>query len=556
MQVREAGASKFEGGPTWRVDADAHLPVPARLRARSLARVRPALGGHAARLVALAVLLGVFYALGALVPFWYLSSPADGAAFFPPAGLTLAIILLTPRRTWPLWLVVIATTEVTVDLTHREGVALALGFALANTIEPVVGVHLLLKGGRTWARQWSNHRSALLRYVLFAIAAAPLVGAAIGTITSVLFRDPSNWWTTFGNWWLGDALGVLIVATPILAWARRSRYESSPSLRILAVMVPVAISITIIPAMIWRQPVVYALLPVLVWAAFTGGTRAVSVVGVGIAAAVDWVAITGRANRLLAPAPPHRELVFLQIFLALTILTGMTLAVEIAERRRTEALARRADAERTRSEQATVKIAEAERRSITQDTHDIVGHGLNVMLLQVGAARRVFDSDPSLARELLDSSEMIGRRACKDLDIALAMTTASPDLQSGRGIQNLPELVDAMRSTSMRVDLVTEGERPELSTLVDWSAYRIVQEALTNVAKHAPGASVTVTVRYGDEEVWLSVVDDGSAESPAARGGEGRGIIGMRERVAALGGELEVGPAEPHGFAVSARLPL
>jgi signal transduction histidine kinase len=556
MQVTEVGASNFEGGQPWPAGADGRLRPATPPGAPWLARVRAADGRRVARLAGLAVLLGVFYALGALLPFWYLQSPADGAAFFPPAGLSLAIFLLTPRRTWPIWLVVIATAEITVDLTHHEGVAMALGFALANTVEPVVGTQLLLKGGRTWARQWSNHRAALLRYVLFAIVAAPLVGAAIGATTSALSPGASNWWTTFGNWWLGDALGVLIIATPILAWSRRSRYESSPPLGILALMVVVAVSITIVPAMIWRQPVVYALLPVLVWAAFTGGTRAVSVVGVGIAAAVDWVTITGRAGRLLAPAPPHRELVFLQIFLALTILTGMTLAVEIAERRRTEAVARRADTERARSEQATVKIAEAERRGITQDTHDIVGHGLNVMLLQVGAARRVFDSDPALARELLDSSEMIGRRACKDLDIALAMTTASPDLQPGRGLENLPELVDAVRNASMRVELVTAGDRPEISTLVDWSAYRIVQEALTNVAKHAPGASVVVTVHYRQEEVWLSVVDDGWAESPTARNGEGRGIIGMRERAVALGGELEVGPVEPRGFAVRARLPL
>jgi len=139
--------------------------------------------------------------------------------------------------------------------------------------------------------------------------------------------------------------------------------------------------------------------------------------------------------------------------------------------------------------------------------------------------------------------------------VALAMTMASPDLQPGRGLENLPELVVAMRNASMRVDLVTIGDGPEISTLVDWSAYRIVQEALTNVAKHAPGAAVTVTVRYGDQEVWLSVVDDG-AESPSTRSGEGRGIIGMRERAVALGGELEIGPVEPRGFAVSARLPL
>jgi len=555
MQVSEVGASKLGRQGSWGVAGEGALPAPTgRDRALRVPLSR-AQRRQVAVLAGLAAGLGLLYALGALVPFWYLDRPADGAAFFPPAGLTLAILLLTPRRTWPLWLLVVATAEVTVDLTHEQGVAMALGFALANTLEPLVGAHLLQRGRRGW---WSDHRAALRRFVLFAIVVAPLVGATVGATSSVLFGGSSTrWWTIAGNWWLGDALGVLIVATPILAWSRRSRYESSPPLGILAVMVAAAISITIVPAVIWRQPVVYAVLPILVWAAFTGGTRAVSTVGVGIAAAVDWAAITGRADRLMAPGPHHRPLVSLQIFLALTLLTGMTLATEIAERRRGEQMARRADAERARSEEATVKIAEAERRSITQDTHDIVGHGLNVMLLQVGAARRLFDSDPGLARELLDSSEMIGRRACKDLDIALAMSTASPDLQPGRGLQNLPELVDAMRSTSMRVQLVTEGEHQEISTLVDWSAYRIVQEALTNVAKHAPGAAVTVTVRYDEDNVWLSVVDDGwSSPSATERRGEGRGIIGMHERAAVMGGELEAGPVKPRGFAVRARLPL
>jgi len=297
-------------------------------------------------------------------------------------------------------------------------------------------------------------------------------------------------------------------------------------------------------------------LPGLVWAAFVGGTRAVTAVGAAAALAADWVAITGRTGRLVASQHRPAQLEFLQLFLGVTFLAGLVLAAEIAERRRSELLALDVQRQLERSEEAAVKLAEAERQSIVGDTHDIVGHGLNAMLLQLGAARRVLEDDPALARELLESTEAIGRTACEDLDIALALVGNEQAEPSGQGLRQLPELVTVLRRAGLPVELRVEGERGPISTLVDWSAYRIVREALTNVLKHAPGASTTVTVRFGDDTVHVSVVDDGRGTRQDDRSVRaGRGIIGMRERATAVDGTLDVGPNPAGGFTVAATLP-
>jgi len=127
------------------------------------------------------------------------------------------------------------------------------------------------------------------------------------------------------------------------------------------------------------------------------------------------------------------------------------------------------------------------------------------------------------------------------------------------GLSSLPTLVDVMRRAGMSVDLVVDGNgQRTVATLVDWSAYRIIQEALTNAAKYAPGACTQVEVRYEADAVLISVVDDGAGVVPgwAVTPGSGRGLIGMRERVAVLGGDIQIGPNGGTGFAVRARLPV
>jgi signal transduction histidine kinase len=507
--------------------------------------------------LAVAAGLGALYALGAWVPWWY-QSPAGGAsAFWPPAGLTVAALVVTPRRTWPLWLVFFGAAEFGVDVAHHESVALALSSAFANTAEPLVGALLITE----FVGYSAGYRARTVAFAIFGVVVGPLVGATIGATTDVLIEArPPGWWTIAWTWWLGDALGVVVVGSVVLTWAHWSFYRRRVPLTSVPVIAALSVGtagVVVVTAVVWHNPAVLAALPVLVWAAFAGGPLAVTAIGAAVAGATDWAALTGRSTELLASASRLDELALLQAYLGVTLLTVLVLAAEVAERRRGEHQAHRSELARVKSEEATIKIAEAERRSIAQDTHDLVGHGVNVMLLQVGAARRVLDSDPALARELLASVEEIGRNACHDLEVALtAIGGQGTPLEPGRGLADLPELVEALRTAGLRIELHVEGERGQLSKLLDWSAYRIVQEALTNVVEHARASVVTVTVRYDDHEVRVSIIDeDGMGQSGNRPYKEGRGIIGMRERALALGGTLDARPIPTGGFCVVVQLP-
>jgi signal transduction histidine kinase len=474
-----------------------------------------------------------------------------GAAFFPAAGLALSVLVLTARRTWPLWLAAIAAAHIAVYLWHGKPVVPTLGYALADMAEPVAGALLLAAA----LRRRRGPRAALVSFTLFPVLLAPVLGAVIGATSNVVIGPGKRtWWSAASTWWVADALGVLVVGSVILAWSRPPAPEDKGSLIAVVAVAALGAAAIVATGVFWHYPLVYIVLPCLVWAAFFGGARAVTAVGAAAAFAADWVAITGRAGRLVGSSRSTEQLKVLQLFLGVTFLTGLVLAVEIAERRRSEHRTLEAQRQLAMSEEAALKLAESERASIVRDTHDIVGHGLNAMLLQLGAARRVFDTDPAMARDLVASTEAIGRAACDDLDVALALVGTGPGA-AGKGLEQLPELVSVLRRAGLSVDFGVEGTRVEVPTLVDWSAYCIAQEALTNVLKHAPDAHAKVTVRFDDHALHLSIVDDGGANGGHCQFAAGRGIIGMRERAAAVGGTLAVGPNGGPGFTVTSTLP-
>jgi signal transduction histidine kinase len=518
------------------------------------------------QVASLAAVVGGLYALGALLPFWYLTGEM-GAAFFPAAGVTFAVLALTDRRLWPIWLAAVFVAEFTVDVTHGIRSSMAVGFALANTLEPLVGVSTV-----RWLmpRHGRSLRGGLYSFVAGGAGAGPFVGAFVGAATIAIYT-PANPLSVFGNWWLGDALGVIVVATPILAWARGSRYEQqAPIVEIVALSV-LAVAVLVVPGVVWQRPMLYLVLPLLMWAALRGGTRAASTVGFVAAMATAWVTVTGRADQILLPGAQSQNLLFVQLYLGATLLSALVLCIEIARRRRAEIILRstesdriRAESDRIRAELLAATAAGNERHRIARETHDIIGHALNVILLQAGAARRFLGTDPERSRELLESLEATGREAFGALDIALGISEPSP-LQPEQGLEAVPDLVQTMRNAGLEIELEWSGPSCNRSTLVEWSAYRILQEALTNVVKHAPSATVTVQIRTAPEALELSVVSRDGTNGNGANGngtngnganGErhGRGLIGKRERVAELGGEIDAGP-ESGGFAVHVRLP-
>jgi signal transduction histidine kinase len=231
---------------------------------------------------------------------------------------------------------------------------------------------------------------------------------------------------------------------------------------------------------------------------------------------------------------------------------GLGVAVAVQARRTADAASVRAE---IREQQAREAIME-ERVRIARELHDMVAHSVTVMVIQAGVVRRRLDAGLDVDHDLLRSIESSGREAVGELRRTLGLLRGedSETAQPPAGLDRLDELIAQVREAGLRVTLRREGEPVPVPPAVDLSAYRIVQEALTNVLKHAGPERVTVTLGYQPDGLRLSVVNDGRPVPPSAPGGQG--LIGMRERAVLFGGELTAGPRAEGGFAITARLPL
>jgi signal transduction histidine kinase len=226
----------------------------------------------------------------------------------------------------------------------------------------------------------------------------------------------------------------------------------------------------------------------------------------------------------------------------------------------TRVQAREAAIEEEQQERARVAVAE-ERARIARELHDVISHNVSVMVLQAAAGADVFATHPERSREALGSIEAAGREALAELRRLLTVVDAPGDeggaLAPPAGLTRLPELVERVRATGLDVSVTVTGDERELPAGIDFSAYRIVQEALTNTLKHGHAATARVDLRFGAHVLEVEIVDDGTAAAQAnARTGRGHGLIGMRERAAVFGGELQAGPRSGGGFAVRVSIPL
>ena len=208
-------------------------------------------------------------------------------------------------------------------------------------------------------------------------------------------------------------------------------------------------------------------------------------------------------------------------------------------------------------EAAIKDAADGERRRIARELHDVIAHSVGVMVVQAGAARHVMAEKPDAAQESLLAVENSGHEAMAELRRMLGVLTENgeePSLAPQPGIEKLETLVARVREAGLPVSLRVEGAPHRLPPGVDVAAYRIVQEALTNALKYAGGAKTEAVVSFSDDAVDISVVDEGKTQAPAD--GIGRGLTGMRERVALFGGTIDAGRREEGGYAVRAHLPI
>jgi signal transduction histidine kinase len=247
---------------------------------------------------------------------------------------------------------------------------------------------------------------------------------------------------------------------------------------------------------------------------------------------------------------------------ALALLCGLLVLLGAAEL--TRARSQRAAALRRSRQEQLQRQAGEERMRIARDLHDVVAHNISVINVQANTALHLMDRQPERARDALSTINEVSKQALVELRSVLGVLRGvdeSAPRAPSPGLARLGELVESAAATGLTVGVEEDGPRVRLPANVDVAAYRIVQEALTNSARHSGSASATVRVRYGERDVVIEVADGGSgraggAQSPAAANGAGRGIAGMTERARALGGTLNAGHRAGGGFLVLARLPL
>jgi signal transduction histidine kinase len=382
----------------------------------------------------------------------------------------------------------------------------------------------------------------LRRPWLVDLAVAAVFGAfaVFGTVQSV--QEGSNGQRRLD--WL--AWGLLAAAS--VALAARRRWPAAVLL-VTAAAVAVSVALRYPTGPIWLTPLL------ALYSAAAAGRRALALLAAGGLAAVlvAWM--------LLAPDPgTPAEVGVSLLMVALALAMG-----EVTRGRRdylAEAERRAVEAERTREETAR-RRANEERLRLARDLHDVTAHTIAVIAIQAGVADEALDrcqGCPEQAREAVRAIRASSREAMAELK-ATVTTLREGAAPRGPlpGLDQLDELVAMAAGAGVRVELTVTGASRPLPPPVDLTAYRIVQESLTNVLRHARATRVTVRVRYQPDAVEVEVDDDGrgSGRSPAgAASAAGHGLAVMAERAAAVGGRLQAGPNPARGFRVHARLPL
>ncbi|HZD75221.1 MAG TPA: sensor histidine kinase [Actinomycetota bacterium] len=288
-------------------------------------------------------------------------------------------------------------------------------------------------------------------------------------------------------------------------------------------------------------------LAVAFWTILTAGRR----LSAWIVAAVGYVSYFGLAFLVgWGPPPTVAQAVGVAAWLLLVLV-----AAEVGRARREQV----AEAVRTRQEEARRRASE-ERLRIARELHDVVAHSISLINVQASTALHLIDERPGQARTALTAIKRASKEALGELrsvvDILRQSDEEPPPRTPAAGLARLDDLVSRVRAAGLEVLTKVEGDQRPLPAPVDLAAFRIVQEALTNVHRHAGAATATVHVTYGERDLTVQVDDDGRGASSGGTSGGGAGIPGMRERVATLGGELEAGPRGGGGFRVLARLPL
>jgi signal transduction histidine kinase len=368
-----------------------------------------------------------------------------------------------------------------------------------------------------------------------------LILAAIAMGIAIVLHDHGTFDGPYRSLWLDVPLIVAVVA-PL--FARRWFPFGAPVAVVIAVVAATLLDDRLVPNN---------------FIVFLAGCAAVFL----LALLRDWrqavagLAIVFGAEGFVARTDPNGgigDFVFSNLVFGVVWIVGFSLGRKFEEGE--EAKERAARAEHEREERARAAVAE-ERARIARELHDVVGHSVSVMTVQASGVRRLLRPDQDREREALLVVERTGREALAEMRRmvgVLRRPEEAPALAPQPSLDHVNRLVEQAREAGLPVELRIEGEASQLPAGVDLTAYRLVQEGLTNVVKHAQATRAEVLVDYGDSYLEVTVSDDGTGVGNGDRGGHG--LVGMRERVSVYGGELDAGPQPGGGYRLRAKLPL
>jgi signal transduction histidine kinase len=374
------------------------------------------------------------------------------------------------------------------------------------------------------------------------VAALAGLAAIGGSIGATSHHRPGH-----GCWWASscqatthlDALAFALLAVASAALALRRRYPRG----VLAVVF--AATLAYVGRGYFLGPNYVPLAIALVNAVIAGQRLAARV-----ALLAGWVAFLWLPYARGTTGPPTPLAAAAVAAWMLVLLAG---GEAIAVRRE-----RLAQLRRSREQEARRQASE-ERLRIARELHDVLAHSISLIKVQSGVALHLLEQHPEQARIALSAIDEASTDALREVRSALSVLRGSseqPPREPTMGLTRLQELVSRAGAAGVEVALDVRGEPRPLPASVDLAAFRIVQEALTNVIRHAGARAAKVLIDYGDAELTVQIDDDGDGGAMAQMAGSGNGIVGMRERASALGGELVAGPRPAGGFSVRARLPL
>lgn len=502
----------------------------------------------------------------------------SATAIWPPTGIAIAALLLYGRQLWPG--VFFGALAVNLATSHNAGASLLI--ASGNALEALAGSYLVSRFARDTVAL--DRVEDVGRFGVLAGAVAPAVSATIGTLALRLtgLAQGVNLGLIWTTWWLGDASGAVLVAPCIILWKKRSRLrrqgfeiirDGATAIILLFVALVVFSGFLVHGAHNYAMP--FLVVPFVVWAAFRLRPHEAAACVLVTAGIAVWGALHGIGG--ISPTGPDNSFLTLQTFMGVVGMTSLLLSAAIAERNsKEEALRASNDAleskvsERTSELQSRItelremqealhslssrqmRVQDEERRRISRDLHDAVGQLLAALMMNLSIVER---NTPELEAKAMAALEEAQANAAECVrEIRTMSYLLHPPMLTEAGLKPALEwFVKGFSSRSgIEVELQMAEEFPRVADVVEISVFRIVQEALTNVHRHAKSSTACVQIALNDELLTLSVSDQGQGTRGTR---EGTGITGMRERLKELHGELRITSSQ-HGTTVLVCIPV